>query len=435
MTQVITPASKPRHALIWGDSPHALTGFGRVVKKIINAFPSNWEFTVVGINHPDRLHTESSDPRIKKIIPTSIRSKGSPLGEEIAVSCYRDNLYDVFFIVNDLDVTHSLTKRFNAIKEMYHLTQSKWCPIVYYFPVDGPMLGNVDFLQISDISVTYTDWGHELIKDLLPPNFPVRVIPHGTDTTTFTPLSREIKHRTRRELFHVFNENKFIISNVNNNTQRKDLFQSIQAVRLLINDGVPALLYLHTRTPCDGYDLRCMVRSLNLDYGKDVIFATPELLKASDKKLNEIYNASDCFLTTARREGWGLSATEAASAGCPIVAPNFGPFNENFHDHGGYLYPISSLIWNQHDSRGYGHFGTADTIKDKLHEVYQERGKTPQLHRIAKARQHLSTQTWKKINEQWVGIFNYVTSKEFFSETAQEHLANLRRQFRYVWRT
>ena len=37
--------------------------------------------------------------------------------------------------------------------------------------------------------------------------------------------------------------------------------------------------------------------------------------------LNEIYNASDLYLTTAWGEGWGLTVTEAMCCHVPVVAP------------------------------------------------------------------------------------------------------------------
>lgn len=48
--------------------------------------------------------------------------------------------------------------------------------------------------------------------------------------------------------------------------------------------------------------------------------------RLSDEQLREVHLTSDCYVTLARGEGWGLGAFEAALVGNPVIAPKYGGF-------------------------------------------------------------------------------------------------------------
>lgn len=392
-----------KHILIWGDSPHAKTGFGRVIREIIRYLPQTWKFTIVGINHPDIFTYISEDQRIK-IIPTKITSDNL-MGNELTISLYSKENYDLLFVLNDLDVTSPLATRFATIRDSHKATRKKYTPILYYFPVDGPMLGSIDFLKIANTNVTYTQWAKEILRPLLPKTIKIEVIPHGTDVGVFKPINKANRRELRQKLFHVFNDDIFVIVNVNTNSARKDLFQCIQALKAIKETGLPTFMYLHSEAVSYGFNLYNMSQAIGLQYGKDLLFGIPSLLRQEDTIINTIYNAADCFLTTSRREGWGLSSTEAAAAGCSVVAPNYGPFTENFNDGRGYLFEPDSLIWTKDDNRGYGYFSTTKTISNKLIEVRKEQNTKAQEQKILKAREYTQGISWEKLGPQWIEMF------------------------------
>lgn len=78
---------------------------------------------------------------------------------------------------------------------------------------------------------------------------------------------------------------------------------------------------LKLRTP--GYvksDLDALVRGLKLDYLPPVEFLCDRL---SEKELLDLHLNSDCYVTAARAEGFGLGAFEAMLVGNHVIAPNY----------------------------------------------------------------------------------------------------------------
>jgi len=90
-------------------------------------------------------------------------------------------------------------------------------------------------------------------------------------------------------------------------------------------------LYLHMN-PKDplGWDLRRVLQQTPLVEGIDYMFPSEEDYNkgASVEKLNQIYNASDCFITTATGGGWELTVTEAMATLTPVIMPRHTSFGE-----------------------------------------------------------------------------------------------------------
>ena len=50
--------------------------------------------------------------------------------------------------------------------------------------------------------------------------------------------------------------------------------------------------------------------------------------RLTDEALRDLHFASDCYVTAARGEGWGLGAFEATLVGNTVIAPDYGGFKE-----------------------------------------------------------------------------------------------------------
>ena len=88
---------------------------------------------------------------------------------------------------------------------------------------------------------------------------------------------------------------------------------------------------LRIRTP--GYnnkDIEELVRSLRLDYLPPVEIVEEYL---TERQLRDLHYKSDCYVTCARAEGWGLGAFEAAALGKPVVATAFSGLTDFLDDY------------------------------------------------------------------------------------------------------
>ena len=331
--------------LLWSDSVCAKTGFGRVARTICNALSEDWEIVQVGINHPGRLVEHD---RIKIHAAPS----DDPTGFLIAKELYMSQDFDLFLMIQDLHITTAWSSAFSSMRASRKLRNKKGIPVLYHFPVDGPMLGDVEFCRFADYNVSCTRWGAELLAPLLPITS-IDVIPHAVDTSIFTQLDADVRAELRQRIFGIDpQDNTLAVLSVGVNSDRKDHFTALSAIKELNKDRVQGKLYLHTDASAHGMDLYCQARSLGLS-SIDYRIADATLLGCSDAALNDLYNAADCLLSTSRREGFGIPMIEAMATNTPVLAPNYGPFAEVLAGGKfGYMHMPNGLTWLRGDNRG-----------------------------------------------------------------------------------
>jgi len=225
--------------------------------------------------------------------------------------------------------------RLRGFKDIFIAHKQNGGKLISYVPVDSPLEAkDAEFLDLVDVIVAYTKYGQEEIKKIVP-HKNVVVIPHG-----FDPFFRKVEH-CKEVLFPKFKD-KILIGNINSNTQRKNLFRSLEIFYHL--DQIKPnkyCMYFHCNT--NGfYDLKGL--ALKLGVLDKVIFADPFFentrigkTNCSQEVLLGIYNSLDLFLTTSLGEGWGLTVSEAALCEVPICLPRNSAFNE--------LYSEESCLW------------------------------------------------------------------------------------------
>lgn len=63
----------------------------------------------------------------------------------------------------------------------------------------------------------------------------------------------------------------------------------------------------------------------------------------SDDDMPHLYGWGDCFVTTSRGEGFGLTPLEAAGCGLPVIAPNHSGFGDYISDDNAYVIHLDGL--------------------------------------------------------------------------------------------
>jgi glycosyltransferase involved in cell wall biosynthesis len=174
-----------------------------------------------------------------------------------------------------------------------------------------------------DFPVTYSQFGKEQSIKLVPEiEERIRILPHGVNPKVFFPVPVEEALGFRRQYFGALSD-RFIITNVNRNQQRKDIPATIKAFIEFRKERPDSLLYLHMAATDQGWNLPEVIKSFGLSIKTDVILPqkfTPSAGFPLDV-LNLLYNASDCLVSTTVGEGWGLSWTEAMACKTPVVYP------------------------------------------------------------------------------------------------------------------
>lgn len=159
-------------------------------------------------------------------------------------------------------------------------------------------------------------------------------IPHGVSTDKFypvnDPITLEIEDSTGG-MRTVTTDDVFVFGMIAaNHGDRKNIPNHMEAFNMFLdNVDEDALMYIHTeQNSREGYDLRKIQKEIGVP-DRNIIWPNAEQYhNVGDEYLNGWYNAFDVLLNCSMGESWGLTITEAMSAGTPPVVTNFSSMPE-----------------------------------------------------------------------------------------------------------
>jgi glycosyltransferase involved in cell wall biosynthesis len=263
----------------------------------------------------------------------------------------------------------------------------------------------------ADTLVAYSEFGKQEALKVLPDKEDMEVIPHGVNTREFYPLPKHEAEAFRKEYFKS-EADKFIITNLNRNQQRKDVPRTIQAFKEFRKQVPESILYLHMAMKDQGWDLPEVCKLMGLDITKDVIF--PQNFGPNQgyprEIVNALYNSSDVVVSTTLGEGFGLSWIEAMAANVPVVMPNNTALTEFITEDKGYLVnsgtnpSLHTII--PHDNEVVRPLVDVDDMVKTLVHIYNNRDEAKE--KAENAYKWVTDEMdWQRgIAPQWVKIFD-----------------------------
>ena len=398
--------------IFYGDSPTCATGFGQVSRNILPALhkTGRYDIDILGINYWGDPHDYPF-----KIWPMAVNPDRDPYGRKRLHQHLMDpNLkYDFLFFLQDTFIVDFLPDLLGQLKKA-----GKDFKSVYYFPIDGiPKKAWIEAANAVDFPVTYSEFGKQQSVAAVPGiEDRLQIIPHGVNPKVFFPVPRDKVESFKTQYFGKLS-NKFIVTNVNRNQQRKDIPATIRAFIELKKQRPESILYLHMAPVDQGWNLPEVIKSFGLDIKKDVILPqnfTPSVGFPLEI-LNLIYNASDCIVSTTVGEGWGLSWTEAMATKTPVVYPINTCLGEYITNETGFPFKSGedmdhlAVITNDNEVlRPTAHI--YDLVKQLIY-VYDNREEALRRAETAYKMVH-NTLIWdKQINPRWVKLFDEAESK------------------------
>lgn len=395
--------SKKKKKILWySDSPAIETGFAQVAKQILKDVSKQYDVEVIGVEH----FYEDYD---KEKYPYTIHQ--APLHDHFQTELFTKALkewdFDILFTFHNLGIIGQLTP---YIVEAQKKKGFKW---VNYSPIDNETIQppEVPPLHFADITVVYTEFGKRVCLHYMPNiKDKLRVIYHGSEIKEFKPIVLKSKGELKVELFNLDPE-VFLVTNVNRNQWRKNLGATIAGFKLFKQiTKAKAKLYLHCKVEDAGGDITRQVINLGLD-PEDVILSQieDEAFGVSRGRMNEIYNASDVIVTTTLGEGWGLSTTEAMSAGIPFLGPNNSSLTEIVGENGerGYLSKMTDRWMIPYGHANIPYFiPSVESFAYELKKVWEQRGSLQQKAKLDRAREWCNKYTWECVNKQWMEVFD-----------------------------
>jgi glycosyltransferase involved in cell wall biosynthesis len=399
--------------LFYGDAPSCATGFATISKNVLPMLHAtgNYEISVMGVNY---WGEPTPYQKMFEMYPLKTMSKvADPYGRQVAAELMRDLQYDLLFMIQDSFIMNFME---GAIPQLR--SHGKTAPVIMYYPIDGvPKQEWVKAMSTADVPITYTEFGrkesikaHPSIKDKL------LVIPHGVNQYDFHPVPQEEVNNFRKNFF-IGAADKFIITNLNRNQQRKDIPRTMMVFKEFKKIRPNSVLYLHMAAQDFGWDIHNLAKAIGLRIDQDVLL--PKNFGPNQgypvEIVNLIYNASDVIVSTTTGEGWGLAATEAMACKKPLIVPDNTSLREIVGEDRGFLVKsgadLNDWVVMSNDFEVLRPLVDIDDMVEKLVKVYDDRESAAKRAENGYKWVH-STLLWDKhIVPQWDSVFKRALEK------------------------
>ena len=394
--------------LIWGDSPTATTGFGIVNKHIAKLLTNEYKASIdwLAINYDGNPHQLNY-----RLYPALHPMSAQPdsFGRDYICQMLLEVRPDILFIHLDLFNIAPVIKQIKEIQQKL-IKAGHPFQIIGLFPIDGVVHNfEAEIIKEFDFPITYTNWGKDLCLKI-DPILDIKVIsPGGYSEKDFYPINNP---NLKREVFG-FND-KFVITSINRNTQRKQLPLLLEALALVKKTHPNVFLYIHANPNEFGLNLQLVADRLGLRYQTDYLTPTPNFAEhkgTTIKNLNDIYNASDLIISAATGEGWGLSVcTEAPATKTLCLLPNIEPLNENLNNNAVY-YKADSAAYFENDISRLRPIPDYKDMAIKIKEIIDNQADKKYKSIKVAASKWVKQFTLKEINKKWIDIFNKTLSQ------------------------
>jgi glycosyltransferase involved in cell wall biosynthesis len=391
--------------LAYCDSPTVATGFATVSRNILMGLHNSgrYEVTILGINYWGQPH-QLPFP----IYPTGLNADKDPYGRAWAHEMMLKQEYDILFTLQDSFILDFMSKTVDDIRAKN--PKIKW---INYFPVDGiPKKPWIEAMSKADYMFTYTEWGKKQCIDVMPTlEGKIKCLPHGVNTKDFFPLPKNDAESFRRMYFGKLSD-KFIVTSVNRNQQRKDLPRLMKAFKEFKNQRQNSLLYMHCAVKDHGWELIEVSKALGLKVNEDICFPHefgPNQGYPVDV-VNKIYNTSDCVVSTTLGEGWGLAQVEAMACCKPIISPDNTSCTEIIGEDRGVLirsgWDRNAFTILPHDNEVLRPLSHVDDLTEALVKLHDDKDLRQRL-AINGYKWVTSNLRWDKhITPKWVDVFD-----------------------------
>lgn len=287
-------------------------------------------------------------PTIENNIPKEISTPPCFKGQPLVQDHYGfDSVYyvvqhfrpDIVIPVNDIWGLYNINhlKNRSCYKYIAYLAIDSECLFpVLQAPDQRPGLPPIETIReigTMDKAVVFTNWAKEVINKTCRVVTNGRelnnisVIPHGTDTDIWKPLSVEEIKAYRQKYFNI-DDNVFLVGTVSRNQSRKRFDAIFMTLRKFIDkyERLPkkVMCYFHCALEdIMGWDLQWLATYYGL---QDRVIFDKSLkpgMGPTNQQLNTIINCFDTHILLSNSEGHGLSISETSAAGIPNLVSNY----------------------------------------------------------------------------------------------------------------
>lgn len=422
-SKMVKNVNKKAKVLIYADSPTCATGFGSVTRNIAEALyrTGRYEVDILGINYWGDPHNFPY-----RIWPTGTNAERDPYGRKKSFNMIQQMEFDVIFFLQDTFILEFVPALIKRLKD----AGKKFASICYY-PVDGtPKAEWIKNVNAVDYLVAYTKFGATESEKAFPGVQELRIIPHGANLNDYKVLPKE-EVLNFKKMYLGKHKDKFVVTNLNRNQQRKDIPRTIAAFKEFRKQVPDSILYLHMAVKDQGWDLHEVLKGFGLNTVEDVIF--PENFNVNQgyprEVVNMIYNLSDLVVSTTLGEGWGLSWVEAMATKTPVLMPNNTAMTENITEDRGYLADsgtnASMYTIVPHDNEIIRPLVDVDDMANKMVHIYNNYDEAMTKANNAYDWVRIDLNWQGKIAQRWISLFDEALMRSKKTESVEVLDTNL----------
>jgi glycosyltransferase involved in cell wall biosynthesis len=430
------PSQNGKKRIMWcGTHPIQSNGYSRVMYYIAKylAKYKEIELTIYGFQN---FNNVGGQDIIRGDIPKNViiydafaneEPKRAGFGEKEIGNYLKKNPQDIIIIFNDAMITTSLTA---AIINECGNQRNKFKLVSYMDQVYRYQ--KKEYIQLLntfyDSIIAFTPYWRDVAYKLgIRKNMPIYVFPHGFDHKLYYPIDQKIAR-----LYYNYNENDFMVLNLNRNQPRKrwdttiigwiefvERHYHVNVTKKLtkndckVNKHTSRPIKLVIGTMVDGYwDLSNVIenevkfRDVPLEYVTNTITTISAPQQLSDRDINILYNACDVGLNSADGEGFGLCGFEGLALGKAQISAYVGGMREFLNDNIALLVKPKINIYLDNKSNGIG--GVAElTDPHDYAEAFWKYFSSPELveKHGYRGRQHIIT------NYKWENMVDYLYNR------------------------
>ena len=371
--------------LLCGTYPNISTGYSKVVSQICKHIGKHEDIDlyVYGIQKgADDVRSLDFGSHVHLYDATSNEKKPSDGFGMFELADYIVKVNpDIVFLYNDLYV---MTHWYENIKDVMEGRK-----LVIYLDLFYKKFYSryIPFLQDTvDHIFVFSEYWETYLVDELKITTPVTILYHGFSSDIYKPLD-QVECRKK----FGFDQDTFIVLNLNRNLPRKriDIFMMAVA-RLIYRNPDSTILVLQNSNKEEFFDIYDILTNEFRAYGmtqeeieKHLDKVKRNFTSLPDETINELYNAADIGVNTCGGEGWGLCNFEQLGIGKPQIATVVGGMADFLNnDYSIRINPVASICLDpvSRDSIGGNEFIVSHVHVADAMEFYMNNPAIRQLH-------------------------------------------------------
>lgn len=173
-------------------------------------------------------------------------------------------------------------------------------------------------------------WSQVGMRNYAVPDERNKVITHGVDTKVFYRTSNKRRMKVRE--YYGVKPDELLLTNIGAMTRNKGITSILETIHLLLQSGKACKLFL--KGTGDLYETRGFLKQY-LDEFKERGFTDAQLTRLTDaiiftdatlsfSALNDVYNATDLYMSPYIAEGFNMVPLEVLAAGTRVLLPSTG---------------------------------------------------------------------------------------------------------------